>query len=67
MLTRERPNQGREQPRQGPPQGGPGDGNLDGLRQAGEELWAAGDDAINRALSGNSEAFLAATRQEGGQ
>jgi len=38
-----------------------------GLRQAGSDLLAAADDAINRALSGDSEAFLFANRQEGGE
>jgi hypothetical protein len=37
------------------------------LRQAGSDLLAAADDAINRALSADSEAFLFANRQEGGQ
>jgi len=46
---------------------GAGDGNLDELRRAGEDLLAAGDDAIRRALSGNSEAFLRANRQQSGQ
>ena len=63
MNLRERQTQAPEAP-PGTPAGG---GNLNGLRQAGENFWAAGDDAIARALSGNSEAFLAATRQEGGQ
>ena len=42
-------------------------GNLNAIRQAGEALLAAGDDAIDRALSGNSEDFLTASRQQGGQ
>jgi hypothetical protein len=49
------------------PSNGPGPGNLNVLRQAGEALLDAGDDAIDRALSGNSEEFLAASRQQGGQ
>lgn len=48
---------------------GPGSGNL--LQQArsqGDDLLAAGDEAIRRALAGsNSEAFLRAGRQQGGQ
>jgi hypothetical protein len=36
-------------------------------REAAERLLAQGADAIERALSGNSAAFLAANRQEGGQ
>jgi len=37
------------------------------LREAAERLLAQGADAIERALSQDSAAFLAATRQEGGQ
>ncbi len=45
----------------------PESGNLGNLRQSGQDLLNAADDAINRALSGDSEAFLAANRQMGGQ
>lgn len=45
----------------------PSGGNLEQLRLAGEELLAAGADAISRTLSGDSEAFLASTKQQGGQ
>jgi len=48
----------------------PGDGhggNLSELRAAAEQLLAAGADAINRTLSSDSEAYLAASRQEGGE
>ena len=38
-----------------------------GLRARGERLLAEGSDAIDRALSQDSAAFLAANRQEGGQ
>lgn len=45
----------------------PGD-NLSALREQGNRLAAAGDNAINRALNGgNSEAFLRAGRQQGGE
>ena len=37
------------------------------LRRVGEDLLALGDEAIRRALSGDSEGFLRANRQEGGQ
>jgi len=37
------------------------------LREQAEHLLAQGADAIDRALSGDSAAFLAANRQEGGQ
>ena len=36
-------------------------------RKEGDQLLAAGDQAIRRALSRNSIYFLAASRQEGGQ
>jgi hypothetical protein len=52
----------------GPGAGGTqGAGTLEGLREAGERLLDAGDRAIERVLSMDSEKFLAATRQEGGQ
>jgi hypothetical protein len=41
--------------------------SLNNTREAAERFLAAGDDAINRALSANSEDFLAANRQAGGQ
>jgi hypothetical protein len=41
--------------------------NLPDLRRAGEDFLKAGDEAIGRALSGNSEEFLAANRQQGGE
>ncbi len=44
-----------------------GTGQLGELHRAGEDLLAAGDEAIRRALSGDSEAFLRANRQKGGQ
>jgi hypothetical protein len=45
----------------------PSAANLERLRAAGESLLAVGDDAISRALSGNSQAFLEANRQQGGE
>ncbi len=45
----------------------PGENNLEEIGAQAARLLAAGDDAIERALSGNSEAFLAANRQHGGQ
>ena len=57
----------RDEAGNGLPGGQPG-GNLDDLRMAAQGFIAAGNEAINRALSnGNSEAFLNASRQEGGQ
>ncbi len=61
----------REQEQQNDPHGPPdplhGGSTLTRRRQAGEDLLAAGEAIINRALSGNSEAFLTANRQQGGQ
>ncbi len=47
-----------------PPAGG---SSLGELHRAGEDILAAGDAAIRKALSRNSEAFLRANRQRGGQ
>jgi hypothetical protein len=44
-----------------------GGGNLDSLRASGQEFLTAGSDAINRALSSDSVAFLKASEQQGGQ
>ena len=56
------------------PQQAGGDGEQDSgdllqqLRSQGDRMLAAGDDAIQRALAGsNSEAFLRAGRQQGGE
>ena len=53
----------------GGPGGGDGDdgGGLTNAREAGQDFLAAGDEAIRRALSGDSEAFLRANRQRGGE
>jgi hypothetical protein len=40
---------------------------LQQIRQTANEFLAAGDEAIRRALSGDSEGFLRANRQQGGQ
>ena len=65
MRIRERQNGERQQP---PTGGGDGGGSdLDALSAAAERLRAAGDDVIDRVLSGDSESFLAANRQHGGQ
>ncbi|MGA3372072.1 MAG: hypothetical protein ABSC48_09960 [Terracidiphilus sp.] len=47
----------------------PGSGGLlQQIRAEGDRLLAAGDEAIQRALAGsNSEAFLRAGRQQGGE
>ena len=51
---------------QAPVRSGPPPAGLD-LRAAAEPLLARGADAIDRALSQDSSAWLAANRQEGGQ
>lgn len=70
MILRERQNEPVAQPvaqvESGSP-GGPGTAQLDHLRQVGESLFRAADEAIERALSDDSVAFLRATQQEGGQ
>jgi hypothetical protein len=40
---------------------------LNAIRQSAAGMLAAADDAISRVLSGDSQAFNAAARQEGGQ
>jgi hypothetical protein len=53
-----------------PNTGGSGDsgGGLDHLREQANRFLAASDEAINRALgNGDSEAFLRANRQQGGE
>lgn len=53
-----------------PPEGAGGDsgGGLDHLRDQANRFLAAGDEAINRALANSdSETFLRANRQQGGQ
>jgi hypothetical protein len=65
MSTRERI---REPEDDTPPAGGAGDPNpLADVRRTGEQFLARADEAIARALSGDSESFLRASRQLGGQ
>ena len=45
----------------------PAEADLSLLRQVGNRFLAAGDEAISRALSSDSERFLSANRQQGGQ
>ena len=67
MTLRERTEDDRVRADQPSPDDGSSDANLRQVRLAGQSLLAAGADAIQRALSGDSERFLQATRQEGGQ
>jgi hypothetical protein len=52
---------------QQPAAGGSQGRDLDQVRREGEALLRAGDEAIRRGLSGDSERFLTASRQQGGQ
>jgi len=67
MNQRERPNH--EHQSSAPPgsAGGPDGANLNTIRQTAAGMLAAADDAISRVLSGDSQAFNTAARQEGGQ
>jgi hypothetical protein len=47
------------------PEGGPP--ATEAVLEEGSQLLAAADEAIRRALSANSDDFLAASRQQGGQ
>jgi hypothetical protein len=51
------------------PSAAPGDGDQgnNALYESAARLLAVGDEAINRALSGDSQAFLEANQQTGGQ
>jgi hypothetical protein len=62
----ERERQIRHESRPAAGEGAPG-GNLDALSAAANRMIAAADSALERVLSGNSEEFLRANRQHGGQ
>jgi len=66
MQFRERQNESAN-PNAAP--GSPGDdaNELDALRAQGAAFLAAGNAIIDAALSGDSQAFLQANRQQGGQ
>jgi hypothetical protein len=65
MRTRKRPHEPREplQARSDTAEGS----DLDAARTEADRLLAAADDAIERALSADSQTFLRAIRQQGGQ
>ena len=68
MLERQHNHPALSEPVQlAPSSGGAGGESLDQFREAGESLLRAADDAVQRALTGDSHAFLEATRQDGGQ
>jgi hypothetical protein len=51
-----------------PSTAGPQSGaDSDSLRQEAQQAWQAADAALERALSGDSRAFLDASQQRGGQ
>ncbi len=67
MTLLERPRSRPDVQPQDGPAGDPAGGNLRELRQQTQQVWDDVDQAIERALSGDSEAFLAATEQQGGE
>ncbi len=68
MRERERPRPSRDAGDHDPPAGGPADGgDIDRLRGEADRFLDAAEEAIARALSGDSEAFLQANKQRGGQ
>jgi hypothetical protein len=66
MNQRERTDRETPAPAAAGPSGNPSAG-LNSIRQSGAAMLSAADDAISRVLSGDSQAFNNAARQEGGQ
>jgi hypothetical protein len=66
MLFRERQNDSTAQP-EGNADAGRDGSSLGRIREAGQSLFHAADEAIQRALTGDSLTFLQATQQEGGE
>jgi hypothetical protein len=67
MDQRERPHHEHQASATPGPSDAPDGANLNAIRQTAAGMLAAADDAISRVLSGDSQAFNAAARQEGGQ
>jgi hypothetical protein len=67
MNQRERTNRENESPASTGSGDNPDGANLNIIRQTAAGMLAAADDAITRVLSGDSQAFNAAARQEGGE
>ena len=67
METIERRRDRREHPAPGPGEDPGASADRAALREQGARLLEIGNDIIERTLSGDSEAFLRASRQEGGQ
>ena len=67
MNQRERINHDNQSSAGPGPAGSPDGANLNAIRQTAAGMLAVADDAISRVLSGDSQAFNTAARQEGGQ
>ena len=67
MNQRERQNHDAQPPETSGSGANPAGANLNAIRQTAPGILAAADDAISRVLSGDSQAFNTAARQEGGQ
>ena len=67
MNQRERTNHDDRSSAAPGPAGSPDGSGLNAIRQTAAGMLAAADDAISRVLSGDSQAFNTAARQEGGQ
>ena len=67
MEMRERHHDPHLQQRMDPGGSNPPPADLSAVRERGRRLVAAGRVAVSRFLSSDSEAFLAANQQEGGQ
>jgi hypothetical protein len=68
MDLRQRNHQDESRPETNPPEGsGPGAGEAASLQQQSAQFLETAHQILNAALSGNSQAFLAASRQQGGQ
>jgi|GEM_PF-1357871 len=67
MNQRERPHDENQRPAPAGSGANPGGANLNAIRQTAAGMLAAADDAITRVLSGDSQAFNAAAKQQGGQ
>jgi len=69
MRTRDRKREEQQRPQDAGDSGSSGNDNPSGdeLRNRARRLLELGDDAINEALSQNSERFLQQNRQQGGE
>lgn len=67
MRTLQRDGRAATVERSDSPSGDPGSGNLEAIRQSADRLHQAGISAIERALTGDSQTFIEAIRQDQGQ